>query len=283
VSYVHADGMNTPRVVANASGSTVWQLPYQANPFSEQQPSSANGFVYNPRFAGQYYDAESGLIHNGFRDYCPECGRYIQSDPTGLWGGINTYAALNSSPLKYIDPMGLDAILMVNPISARLPGGSYGGHAAVAIGNDNTGWNFYSEGGVDDNGNQIITTQNFATLADLEDAFGSVYTSQEGEHTQPLQDILMNTWARKHLKDPYSATSNNCGDFVMGALRAGGLHPTANRIGPTIPNNMSIGDGPNDPNRFSPLEPTPVPLPYRPGPSTPTDSSPYTLGNPHTY
>jgi hypothetical protein len=62
VSYVHADGLNTPRAIANAAGSTVWSLPYQGNPFGEQQPTSASGFGYNPRFPGQYYDKKRGQI-----------------------------------------------------------------------------------------------------------------------------------------------------------------------------------------------------------------------------
>jgi RHS repeat-associated protein len=37
--------------------------------------------VYNPRFPGQYFDAETGLNYNYFRDYDPATGRYIESDP----------------------------------------------------------------------------------------------------------------------------------------------------------------------------------------------------------
>jgi RHS repeat-associated protein len=235
------------------------------------------------RFPGQYFDVETGLSFNNARNYDPTTGRYIQSDPIGLLGGSNTYDYGLNDPLKYIDPMGRDAILMINPGSAAVGSGLYGGHAAVAVGNDNTGWNYYSEGGLDANGNQLITDEQFPSLADLESALAGIYTEQEGEHTQPLQDILMNTWAKQHLKDKYSATSNNCGDFVMGTLRAGGLNPTANRIGPTIPQDMSIGNGPNDPDRFDPLvgfRPYPYNPPYTP---SPTDSSPYTLGNPRTY
>ncbi|MDF5946520.1 RHS repeat-associated core domain-containing protein [Pseudomonas aeruginosa] len=35
------------------------------------------------RFPGQFYDAESGLHYNYFRDYDPETGRYVESDPIG--------------------------------------------------------------------------------------------------------------------------------------------------------------------------------------------------------
>lgn len=59
------------------------------------------------RIPGQYADTESGLIHNGYRDYCPECGRYIQSDPIGQAGGPSTYAYVGSNPLELSDPLGL--------------------------------------------------------------------------------------------------------------------------------------------------------------------------------
>src|SRR5690606_32323368 len=58
------------------------------------------------RFPGQQYDAETGTHHNFFRDYDPATGRYLESDPIGLWGGPSTYAYVEANPLSFSDPEG---------------------------------------------------------------------------------------------------------------------------------------------------------------------------------
>jgi RHS repeat-associated protein len=78
------------------------------NTAPNQNPDGdATNFVFHLRFPGQRYDQASGLNYNMRRDYEPGIGRYVQSDPIGLAGGINTYAYVDSDPLNYIDPSGL--------------------------------------------------------------------------------------------------------------------------------------------------------------------------------
>ena len=62
-------------------------------------------------FPGQFEDAEAATRYNYFRDYDPATGRYIQSDPIGLAGGLNTYGYVSQTPIMSSDPWGLDETL----------------------------------------------------------------------------------------------------------------------------------------------------------------------------
>jgi RHS repeat-associated protein len=62
---------------------------------------------------GQYFDAETGLHQNWFRDYDPSTGRYLQSDPIGLNGGLSTYGYAGQNPLLNVDPLGLEHYVLL--------------------------------------------------------------------------------------------------------------------------------------------------------------------------
>lgn len=123
VSYVHADGLGTPRAVTDPAGAAIWQFAYQANAFGEQQPSSASDYTYNLRFPGQYYDTESGLSYNVNRDYEAGTGRYVQSDPIGLNGGLNAYMYVSANTLGATDPRGTSCTQSYGSLTCSYPGG----------------------------------------------------------------------------------------------------------------------------------------------------------------
>jgi RHS repeat-associated protein len=118
IYYVNPDHLGAPRTITDNTGNPVWSWDHE--PFGNGQPIVSSAFTYNLRFPGQYYDTETGLHHNGFRDYDPVLGRYIQSDPIGLAGGINTYAYVGGNPVNAIDPIGLIGIAKLSYEARKL-------------------------------------------------------------------------------------------------------------------------------------------------------------------
>jgi len=86
----------------------VWAADYK--PFGEAT-ITVSTITNNLRFPGQYYDSETGLHYNYFRDYNPAIGRYAQADPIGLEGGVNLYVYADNNPLNRYDPNGNIAIV----------------------------------------------------------------------------------------------------------------------------------------------------------------------------
>jgi RHS repeat-associated protein len=103
--YLHTDHLGTPVLATDKSGATTWKAVAEAFGASNTLPEST--ITVNLRLPGQYLDQETGSHYNDQRDYRPNLGRYLQSDPTGLDGGFNMYAYVMQNPLNRIDPQGL--------------------------------------------------------------------------------------------------------------------------------------------------------------------------------
>ncbi|PAT43139.1 RHS repeat domain-containing protein [Vandammella animalimorsus] len=102
--WLHTDHLERPLVASDSSGAATWQA--LAESFGQTWVNSTSRTEVNIRLPGQYWDAESGRHYNQQRYYDPQTGRYMQSDPLGLYDGINTYGYAYQNPLSYSDPTG---------------------------------------------------------------------------------------------------------------------------------------------------------------------------------
>ena len=121
IGNVYADQIDTPRVITRNSDEAImwrWDVAevFGSSPALEN-PSGLGVYKYNQRMPGQVFDAETQNFYNLNRDYQTRTGRYVQSDPIGLNGGINTYAYVGGNPLSWTDPSGL------GPIGEAIGGG----------------------------------------------------------------------------------------------------------------------------------------------------------------
>jgi RHS repeat-associated protein len=144
VYFIHADHLNTPRLVANQSGQTVWRWD-QAEPFginpADENPSGLGNFDLPLRLPGQYFDKETNVQYNYFRDYDSAIGRYLESDPIGLNGGINTYLYVGGNPTGFVDPTG-EALVQV------IGGGIGLAFGAIQAANAAGGWSWSNSGAI---------------------------------------------------------------------------------------------------------------------------------------
>jgi RHS repeat-associated protein len=101
-----------PQQLVQKSGAKVWEGEYRA--FGELV-AETGVWENRLRFPGQYFDQETGNYYNYFRDYDPTTGRYLQSDPIGFEGGLNTYAYVEGNPIKSVDYYGLYGEVGIRP------------------------------------------------------------------------------------------------------------------------------------------------------------------------
>jgi RHS repeat-associated protein len=238
---VNQDGAVTPEDVflvraSTATNPTASTFPRDVNAngvidsgdvFVDRQ---ADGDSLFPDFAftGHYYHARSGLYLAPYRAYNPSIGRWLSRDPIGELGGTNLYGYTKNNPSNAIDPLGLDAIVLIAPTAILGQG-----HIAILVGNNSTGWTYYSRNGYGAGpfgfatGNSVLKTyptyQDFK--ADIPEA--SRYRGAYHIETSADEDLAMTTYGDEHYRDSYHSIkppSNNCADLTEEILEAGN-HP----------------------------------------------------------
>ena len=184
VYYIQTDQMNTPRLITDSNNTPVWRWddvdPFGNNVVNDDPNNSGSHFTFNQRLPGQYFDKETNTHYNYFRDYDPELGRYIESDPIGLQGGINTYAYVKDNPIRFTDPLGLWTLqvgvgvnIQIGPVNLPFSAGlALDGHGNLA------GYTETPRGGVgtglDAGGGVAVHGSNADNINDLNGPFVNV-------------------------------------------------------------------------------------------------------------
>jgi RHS repeat-associated protein len=101
---IHSDHLGRPEKVTNSAKVVVWKAENYA---FDRNITLDNISGLNLGFPGQYYDQESETFYNYFRTYDGSLGRYQQSDPIGLAGGLNAYVYGLGNPTRHTDRFGL--------------------------------------------------------------------------------------------------------------------------------------------------------------------------------
>jgi RHS repeat-associated protein len=251
--YVHNDQLGRPELLTNASQAVVWKANLKA--FDRTVQTSSIGVFnlgltsgilpYALRAIASYVqqcsrhccpghflalnlvlvDKESGLYYNMFRYYDPQLGRYIQSDPIGLAGGINTYAYVVNNPITTIDPFGLDAQVTIwQPVGW---GSSSFGHASISI-NGNT-WSFGP------NGMSTMATSDYMARNDFRSGATSNIPLTANQDAALAASLNGN-------QGEYGSISNNCTTPIQNGLKLVGID-TGGVILPVSLGNTLLGLG----------------------------------------
>ena len=254
--YYHADEQGSTLALTDENGDVTDQFAY--SPYGQvlgHTGTNNTPYCWLGGIAVQHQG--NGLYYMLNRYYSADMRRFISADPMGIAGGANLYAYGNLNPLAFVDPYGLDAMVL------NESKGAWGaGHQALAV-QGAAGWIYFSQDGPDNGGGHTAYYNNpNALLNDVGDRYDRHFVIT----TSSEQDAAISQTASSNLNNPYSANpfSKNrfhCGDLVNTALHAGsvptGTEPFGNRPNKAFENIVSA----NTPPR--PVSGTPN-APYQP-------------------
>ena len=112
VYYYHADHLGSVIGLTNDAGA--WTEKYAYTLYGKPAAPSTVGNPY--MYTGRRFDTETGLYYYRARYYDSNLRRFLQPDPIGYLGGLNLYTYVRNSPVNFVDPLGLEAMILPGPV-----------------------------------------------------------------------------------------------------------------------------------------------------------------------
>lgn len=245
LAYIQPDHLGTPRVALDpVRDVAIWEWTNKSEVFGNQAPSvdpDADGVVFELalRFPGQQATGATGMIYNYQREYDPSVGRYSQSDPIGMAGGISSYGYSSANPVSRADPLGL---VDLNYIPPNDHPDTYNGNAlipsspgALSVGIHHNGTNFIGPDGrpitVEDLASKIRSEADLSRYTYVQLFSCRTAKSLNGRPipakelsrllSKPVQSATEYVWTVDHPTSPYQGTFGKTPDGKIDRTKPG--------------------------------------------------------------